>query len=255
MVNHACNLRCTYCYTGAKFHSAMPATIATTAMDRAFNTLAPGGRLDVGFFGGEPLLEATRILDWMRYAREKAAMSGHNVDFSLTTNGTLDGDEAWRVMTAPDLELTVSFDGNPAIHDRHRKDANGHPTSAKVVALLERLLRAGREFQVNVVVRPDTLAQLPEGLLFLRELGVRQVLLSLDLWTHWSSQDGRSLERAIHQAARLWRSWLPGFSINWFDLKAGALAQLPVVERPTQCGFGHGEIAVAPGGHLYPAND
>jgi uncharacterized protein len=69
VVNHACNLRCAYCYTGAKFHSPMALDTGIKAIQRALNSLVPGGSLDLGFFGGEPLLEAARITKWMAYAQ------------------------------------------------------------------------------------------------------------------------------------------------------------------------------------------
>src|SRR5437868_4049462 len=69
IVNHACNLRCTYCYTGAKFSAPMPFKTGTVAISRGLRSLVPGGKLHLGFFGGEPLLEAALITRWMRYAR------------------------------------------------------------------------------------------------------------------------------------------------------------------------------------------
>jgi sulfatase maturation enzyme AslB (radical SAM superfamily) len=53
MVNHACNLRCDYCYTGAKFSRRMSRSIAEKAIDRALDSLETGGTLELGFFGGE----------------------------------------------------------------------------------------------------------------------------------------------------------------------------------------------------------
>ena len=58
MTTHACNLRCDYCYTGRKFRRAMPLEIGLAAIRRAARSLCPGGTLELGFFGGEPLLEA-----------------------------------------------------------------------------------------------------------------------------------------------------------------------------------------------------
>src|SRR5262249_6088851 len=78
------------------------------------------------------------------------------------------------------------------------------------------------------------------------------VNLSLDLWTLWSAGDGCRLEKAIHRAAALWRGWLPDFSLNWFDTKAGELAGVSSLQTDTRCGFGDGELAVAPSGRLYP---
>ena len=252
MVNHACNLRCTYCYTGEKFSAPMPASFGETAIDRALQSLLPDGRLDLGFFGGEPLLESTRILAWMTYARTRSLAEGRRARFSLTTNGTVVSEESWQIMTAPDLQLAVSFDGHPGIHDRHRRTPHGQGSAARVEATLCRLLEQGIEFRVNTVVRPDNLEELPEGLRHLHSLGVRQVDLSLDLWTTWTADDGRRLETLIENAARLWREWLPQFSLNWFDVKVGDLAALPRSEEGHACGFGEGEIAVAPSGRLYP---
>jgi radical SAM protein with 4Fe4S-binding SPASM domain len=104
---------------------------------------------------------------------------------------------------------------------------------------------------VNMVVRPDTLDQLPDGLRYLHHLGIRHVDLSLDLWTMWAAGDGFRLERAIDEAGQLWRSWLPEFALNWFDAKVGDLTMLPKTHEDTRCGFGDGEIAIAPSGRLY----
>jgi uncharacterized protein len=252
MVNHACNLRCTYCYTGAKFSSPMPMAIGVTAIDRAFRNLQPAGLLDLGFFGGEPLLESSRILEWMRYARTRALASEKTVQFSVTTNGTFTTENAWHVMMAKDLELAVSFDAHPRIHDRHRRTLQGQGSAAVVETTLRRLIEAGKAFRVNVVARPDNLDELPEGLTYLQTMGVRQVNLSLDLWTNWNVGDGRRLEKLVERAAEMWRDWLPDFNLNWFDAKAGELAGLPRSEAGSCCGFGSGEIAVAPSGNLYP---
>ena len=68
MVNHTCNLRCSYCYTGRKFQRAMDSGIGRAAIDRAARSLQQGGTLDLSFFGGEPLIEAVgdSILDRAR---------------------------------------------------------------------------------------------------------------------------------------------------------------------------------------------
>src|SRR5216684_114841 len=118
MVNHACNLRCSYCYTGAKFSAPMPTEIALAAMSRSFASLEASGRLDLGFFGGEPLIESARILEWQDWARSRAEADGKRVRFNLTTNGTVTNRDAWRVMMSDDLDVAVSFDGSPEAHDR-----------------------------------------------------------------------------------------------------------------------------------------
>lgn len=251
MVTHACNLRCTYCYTGEKTARVMSSAIGRKAIDRALASITPGGTLELGFFGGEPLLEAGLISSLIDHAREHAAGTAVTVDLNMTTNGTVATPEAWALMMRPDLSLAVSCDGIPTVHDRHRCTPAGHGSSGRVVDTLRRLIEAGRDIQVILVVRPDTLEALPDGLRFLAELGVRHLEPSLDVWAQWTPGDVARLERVVSACADVWRDGLPHRSIGWFDEKAAQLARLPMT--PTaRCGFGRGEIAVAPSGRLYP---
>lgn len=251
MVNHACNLRCGYCYTGAKFGRSLPGHFGRAAIDRALRSLEPGGTLELGFFGGEPLVEAEQILGWMHYARSRAKGAGRQLQCGLTTNGTLVEGAAWSVLTDPGLNLAISHDGLPEVHDAQRVTVDGHGSSAQVLKTVDRLRAAGREFRVVMVVRPDNAEQLPAGLRYLRSRGVWQFDLSLDLWARWERADAARLKRVIAACAELWADWLPIASINWFDEKAAELTAVPC--QPTaRCGFGAGEVAVAPSGRLYP---
>ncbi|MBN1492408.1 MAG: radical SAM protein [Phycisphaerae bacterium] len=250
-VTGACNLRCSYCYARTTPDSAMPREIGCTAIDRAVASLAPGGTLELGFFGGEPLLRADFVQAMMDYAQARTEAAGMALALSLTTNGTVTTPPAWAIMTRPDLSLAVSCDGLPETHDRHRRFANGDGSATTVVETIQRLVGAGKDFQVVMVVRPDTLDALPAGIRFLRELGVRHIDPSLDLWTQWTADDMAALERVVGCCAELWRAGLPDASIGWFDEKAAKLARVPTT--PTaRCSFGHGEVAVAPSGRLYP---
>ena len=251
MVTHACNLRCTYCYTGAKFGRAMPEALGRKAIDRALASLQPGGVLELGFFGGEPCLEAPLVAALCDYGHEQAASRQITVLPGLTTNGTLTTADAWSLLRRPDLGVAVSHDGLPEMHNRHRRFANGAGSSAQVTRTIHRMCLAGKDFRVVMVVRPDTLAMLSSGVRFLRALGVRSVDASLDLWTHWTGQDVRRLEAAVSRCARVWCDGLPQFSMSWFDQKAAQLAGVPLTET-ARCGFGLGEVAVAPSGNLYP---
>jgi len=230
----------------------MPSEIAFAAIDRGLASLAPSGHLDLSFFGGEPLLESTLILDCMAYARQQAQIADKRVRFNLTTNGTISSSHGWQVMMTEELDLAVSFDGTPQAHDRHRRFVGGLGSSESVEQTLRQLIDRGRRVRVNMVVRPDSLGAMADGLVYLHGLGVRHVDLSLDLWTRWTAGDGIRLEQSLLESARLWRAWLPEFSLNLFDAKVGALAALSATCDDTRCGFGDGEIAVAPSGQLYP---
>jgi uncharacterized protein len=251
IVTRDCNLRCSYCYAGPKTAAAMPEGVGRGAIERALASLSPGGELDLGFFGGEPLLEAGLVGALTAYARARAGAVGVRVSTGLTTNGTVTAPEAWRIMTDAKLALAVSLDGLPEVHDLHRRDARGRGTASRVAATLRRLCRAGATFRTAAVIRPDTLEKLAAGLEFARELGASGVDLSLDVWADWRAQDLPRLERAIARCARVWRASMPEFGVGPFDTKTALFLGL-VGREAIRCGFGRGEIAVGPSGRLYP---
>ena len=229
----------------------MPEAVGSRAIDRALASLSPGGVLELGFFGGEPLIDPELVLRFTECAIARAGASDQSVRLGITTNGTISNDVAWRVMLRDDMDLTVSHDGLPRVHDRHRLTAGGEPTSDLVTESMRRLVRHGKAFHVNMVVRPDTVGDLADGVRHLRELGVTHTDLSLDLWSEWESQDARRLQESIDRCAEVWVEGLPECGISWFDEKAARLGDVPLTET-ARCGFGNGELAVAPSGRLYP---
>lgn len=251
MATHACNLRCSYCYVGQKSARSMPEAIGRKAIDRAMASLEPGGELQLGFFGGEPLLEADLIAGLIAYAQAQARKSDVRVSPGLTTNGTVDGTRAWRLMTLPELSLAVSCDGRSEVHDRHRRFPDGRGSSPIVLSTLRRLIEGGNECRVVMVVRPETVDSLPDGIAFLRELGIRRIEPSLDLWTRWEPEAIERLEAVVGRVAELWREALPDFGLSWLDEKIARLACGGTGDS-MRCAFGNGDLAVAPSGRLYP---
>jgi len=250
MVTAECPLRCSYCYNGPRRAAAMSSQAGRRGIDRAVASMAPEGRLELGFFGGEPLLEARQIRELLDYARTRVAAIGGKMDVSITTNGVVDSAAAWDVMLDAGVRMAVSCDGTAATHDRHRKLASGGGSYALTMATLAKLLRAGRSPTAVMVARPDTVGELPAGLEAIRGLGVGFAHPSLDLWSRWNETDLANLSDALAAAADVWRP-ANGFGIGWFDDMAARLAGLSLLPC-ARCAFGAGQIAVSPAGNLYP---
>lgn len=250
-VDHECNMRCTYCYAGAKFRRPLPFPYGRKAIDRAVASLAPGGTLELAFFGGEPLLQAELVCRLVAHARRVTGATGNDLAISLTTNGTIDTPAAWSIMLDHEVALAISCDGAREVHDRHRVFADGRGSSDTVLGTMRRLHVRCRDFHVVMVIRPDTVERMAQGIKFLRSTGVTHIEPALDLWACWTAQDVFRLRKAIAESARTWAAALPHLSVSWFDEKAALLARLPVSDT-ARCAFGAGEVAVAPSGHLYP---
>ncbi len=257
MLTHDCNLRCSYCYargrgaTGPQTLLPMPQYIARKAIDRAVASLKPGGTLELGFCGGEPLLEAEMVIAMADYARFRTHPRAITLAMNLTTNGTVNTPEAWEAMTLPGMDLAVSHDGLPQAHNAHRRRPDGSATSCRVLRTIHRLIDEARPFRVVMVVRPDTVERLSAGVSFLHGLGVPRVEPVLDLWADWTPEDVPRLERAVAECAAIWRNAMRTFGISWFEEKFALLIGEPL-DATARCGFGAGEVAVAPSGNLYP---
>ena len=95
-LTHDCNLRCAYCYAGLKQERRMTWETAKRAIDFAFEHAVSRARLmgkapeaQLGYFGGEPLLEWDLLTRSSAYADEEAARLGLGLKKTVTTNMTL----------------------------------------------------------------------------------------------------------------------------------------------------------------------
>jgi uncharacterized protein len=155
-VNTGCNLSCTYCY---KEDLATPAEGQRMSLDTAVGAFelllreaADRPRVNVVFFGGEPLTAVPLIRNVVAYAEKRAAETGKAVDFSLTTNATLLSDEIVEYLDEHRFGLTVSMDGPKALHDRNRRTVGGAGTYDVVARNVRELLARYRSRPVGARV-------------------------------------------------------------------------------------------------------
>jgi uncharacterized protein len=221
----------------------MPEPIARAAIDRAVASVEAGGTVELAFAGGEPLIEALLIQRLVAHARQQVSRAGKHLALALTTHGLVTTPAAWAVMLDPAVDLAVCHDGLPAIHDQQRQGTDRHGTSERTLATIHRLAQLAEPFRVAMLVSPHTAGNLADGIEFLFNMGVPRVEPVLDLWTDWDEAGLLRLEQAIAGAASVWAEFRPRHGVSWFDRQEGSVPP---------CRFGHGQIAVAPSGHLYP---
>ncbi|MHC4591244.1 MAG: radical SAM protein, partial [Planctomycetota bacterium] len=183
-----CCMECDYCYYAPSWNlSDQPMTLATVrdaikkcrAQAEQVAKLNPhiGGRhsdqVDIAFHGREPLAEWARLQDItgtdpFNNDRSNEGVWGLFPDvrfsFSLFTNGVLVSDAVADWIADHVGSLTVSLDGPPAVHNKHRKlaaDPNGG-SYAETKAGLERLRDkdAGSRAKLNATFTKDNLALL-----------------------------------------------------------------------------------------------
>lgn len=254
-VNHACNLRCTYCYTGRKFSRPMPFDVARRAVDLGL-TLADQGFLLLTFFGGEPLLELDLLERTVRYARERGQALGVSLHPGVATNGTLLDARRLRLLHDERFMVQLSLDGGPEAQDATRRFRNGKSSFARVEATLKTLLAQGFDPRVLAVIDPGNVAFLGPGFDQLMDLGARRIHYSPNYNGPWDEAACRRFEQALDDLGdRYMRRLRAGQDLRLDPLNGKIVTHLNRgYQAHNLCQFGQKEITVAPSGRIYPCD-
>lgn len=254
-VDHQCNLRCRYCYTGDKFTRRMSLDTMRRAVDLALATRP--GRLGVSFFGGEPLLHPDFVRDTMAYVGEAVRALPHPrppTRFFMNTNATLLDDAAVALMAPPHFSVYASLDGDRATHDENRVHASGRGSHDDALAGLARLRAAAIPFHLLAVVTPANARRAGATVRALAPLGAERVHLSPDLRADWTEDAVAELRLGLADAtAHLKDLFRAGTPLGVEPFHAKILSHLKGgMPCPSRCQIGGAEWCVSPAGHIYP---
>jgi uncharacterized protein len=167
----ACNLRCTYCYASAGDSPAqyMSMDVARRGIDFVIDNARRQGSACVGVNyhgGGEPTVHWRLMTESLEYARKQADGSGLEVIAASASNGVLnDGQIDW-IIGNLNGGVSLSFDGLPEAHDRHRMTVAGKGSSTKVTHTMSRFDQAGYPYAVRLTVTADQIPVLADSVEF-----------------------------------------------------------------------------------------
>ena len=252
-VTQQCNLACDYCYIGKKQESMSP-QVARAAVDLIFERTPPNENVDIGFFGGEPLLEFELIESITSMIMSHSAYDPNRVSLSIVTNGTIFNDAIGVFVSTHGIDLCVSADGSPAVHDRYRLFRGGKGSAATVRSNLIRALAHASGLAVNAVFKPETLAALPESARYFFDLGVKRLFLNPDYSADWSRPDIESLESVYRSLGDLYCEYYRRNDARFLSIIDNKITVTlrggyDPIER---CRMGNAELAFAASGNIYP---
>lgn len=128
-VTQNCNFRCKYCVYSGEYenrgHSnkVMSWEIAKKSIDFMIAHSKNSESMNVGFYGGEPLLHFDLIKKCMEYLEE--SVQGKELTYNMTTNASLLSEDIVEEILKRKFKLTISIDGPKEIQDRNRVLASG----------------------------------------------------------------------------------------------------------------------------------
>ena len=260
-LTHACNLRCGYCYAGRKFHRSMSWDTARRALDFAFartlETTTKTSRepiCQLGFFGGEPLLEWDLLCRATGYALEETARLGIRLKRTVTTNLTLLDESKAGWLREQGFHVGLSIDGNAAMHDTLRRTSRGGPSHAACAGALRFFRGPEANGEAIIVLDPRNIHHLADSVGWLIGEGIRRISLNPNFTAGWTPETLEIWSEAYHRIGDLYaetfRSGDP-VRINLFDGKIRARIN-GGYRACDHCGFGESEIAVSAAGYFYP---
>lgn len=253
-LTHHCNLRCTYCYTGEKRPIAMSRDTVDASIDFILREHKRRGseRLDITFFGGEPLLEKDHIFYIVNRLNE--ACDGQSINYRLSTNASLLTQELMVQLMTARIFVSLSMDGPPHVHDLHRPQAGGQSSSQQAIRGARILLKHNPCASVTCVISPNTAEHLVNSVDFLYELGFRYLLTTLDFSADWTVADFKKLKKAYQGLATWYETKMKAqerFYLSYFDERIRTRTHKPI-HAHERCNIGGRQFSIAPDGALYP---
>lgn len=253
LLTQECNLRCSYCYIGKK-QEKMSVKTAQDAVDFIFRHQIPDEDINIGFFGGEPLLEFELLQDIVELIRKHPGHDPRRVKYSVVTNGTIYNSEIIHYLKEHKIGLVISCDGMPGVQDTFRRFPDGKKSSGIVEATILKAVKDLGQVPVNAVFHPYTLSKLPETVKYFSDLGIRQIYLSPDFSAEWSPDDSAMLKEIYTRIGKFYvNSYLKGdpHFISLIDSKLTVILRGGYQEQE-RCRMGRGEMAFTPTGKIYP---
>ena len=178
LLSHSCNLQCVYCLDGRATYQTdrnlrMSRAVAFRSIDRSLDELAPGGRLEIVFFGGEPLLNWPLAKEIIVHCEEalRERHRGKTRQYHFTSNLSQLPPDLIEWARKYEISFLCDVDGPAEIHDRSRRFRSGGGTYAAIARNIGRLRAAGLKVDLRATVTALNQDCLPEVSALHRALG------------------------------------------------------------------------------------
>ncbi len=262
---HDCNMRCGYCFAASGTfrgeRDLMPLEVAQQAIDFLLWNSGALNRLEVDFFGGEPLLNFEVLKSAVEYGREKAHSVGKEIRFTLTTNCLLLDRETNDFLDRESMRVVLSIDGRAADHNRLRKLKNGSGSHEVVLRRIRDFL-AGRRNE-NYYLRGTYTAwtlNFLENALYLHDLGYCEI--SMEPVVALPGEPYALREEHLPYLLRQYEDLVcaidrreeEGRPLRFFHFEVDTAGLSCLSKRLSGCGAGNEYMAVTPSGQLYPCH-
>jgi len=165
-----CDMRCKYCFyydVAASRHNAsmgiMSREVASALLHNVFSQLTAGDHITFAFQGGEPGLAGLDYFKFFTAEAKKIAPSRVRIHYAFQTNGLIlssvsgtSPDEWCNFFRENDFLIGLSLDGDTALHNLNRLDANGKGTHSRVLSAKKMLDKHRISYNILCVLTSES---------------------------------------------------------------------------------------------------
>jgi len=172
-----CNFRCIYCFIDHR-SKTMGRDVQKNLVDWVRLQMRHRRRLEVGWFGGEPLLCLNTIRELTARFRQICQERGCEYRAGMASNGYLLTKNVSRELVELGVtQIQVALDGSARVHDRRRPLTGGGPTFDVILSNLVDLVdEGGIELSVRPTIDKENVVGIYELMDILAEVGIHDKL-------------------------------------------------------------------------------
>lgn len=232
----------------------MDISMAEKAIDYIFTHSVEGEEINIGFFGGEPLLVFERLQEITFLIERHSYFSKRKVDLQVTTNGTIFNDDIAGFLSDHKIGLGISCDGTSSVQNLFRKFKNGKPSSYVVENNMIKAVKKFPGLMVNMVFTPLTYRSLPESLDYLYSLGIRRIFVNPDFSASWDISDSFGINEVYNEIGQKYVMWYKQSDPSFVSIIDGKMIVIlnNGYRSEEKCHMGKKEFAISPNGNIFP---
>jgi len=177
LLSQGCNLGCVYCFNGEITYQKsknlmMRDEVAYKGIDKLSRTIAPNGKLEIVFFGGEPLLNWNLAKKVILFCEEKIKkQSKININYHLTSNLTILPFDLIDWATKYKMTFLCDIDGDEDLHNITRPYKSGKGSYKTTTKNIRKLSDAGLQVALRATVTSFNMNHINEVSKVHKELG------------------------------------------------------------------------------------
>jgi sulfatase maturation enzyme AslB (radical SAM superfamily) len=247
-VTHDCNLNCSYCYQKHDSMHKMSFDTAKNCVDWIFNNVPEWAEgIELGFIGGEPLLEFELLRSIVSYTRKNYKVK--DLVFFATTNGTVLNNEMkqWFNAHKDCFVLGLSLDGTRETHNANRSNSFD-------LIDFDFFLKNWPEQGVKMTLSEYSLFHLADNIKFIHSLGFNNIRGVNIFEGNFDYSSESSIKILIPQIKELVEFYVENESLQINQMLDSDIytCALRNREKKKWCGIGVGTIFFDTDGKKYP---